>query len=260
MFKPILKETFSKVYKNKLDEKWRKPKREKLPFIEVKGRKYHYEACEESSPFSYVIHGRNGARYGLIGENGVLIALNSKTKKVVEKIGKFKVTESGLQWMDPNKNEKMTEGKEGKNVHLEHLEDRVIDLGSRGAEQSLDFLNKIGSNLSGSAEKPYNITVKWDGCVHPETILKTTEGDMSINEIINSSKEINVITFNLETLEDEENLAYKPRVNNNNKNWIEVILENGESVITTEDHEFYTTNRGWVPAKLLNENDDIKTL
>ena len=101
MFGTILKETFNRVFEDKIEERWAKPRRRSLPTVEVKGRKYHYETCKESSPFSYILHGRNGARYGLIGENGVFIALNSKTKKVVERIGKFKVTENGLQWINP---------------------------------------------------------------------------------------------------------------------------------------------------------------
>ena len=45
-----------------------------------------------------------------------------------------------------------------------------------------------------------------------------------------------------------------------NKEWVEVVFENGESIKVTEDHELYTTNRGWVKAIELNENDDIKEL
>lgn len=101
MFEKLLKETFNRVFEYKIEERWKRPRRKELPTVEVRGRKYHYEKCKESSPYSFILHGKKGARYGLIGENGVFIALNSKTKKVVEKVGKFKVTENGLQWIDP---------------------------------------------------------------------------------------------------------------------------------------------------------------
>ena len=43
----------------------------------------------------------------------------------------------------------------------------------------------------------------------------------------------------------------------------EVIIiqfENGSQVKCTQDHEFYTENRGWVKAVDLNEFDDIREI
>ncbi len=52
---------------------------------------------------------------------------------------------------------------EEKNLHLEHLEDELINNGSRGAREAIEFASSLVKMLAGKASKKYNITVKWDG-------------------------------------------------------------------------------------------------
>ena len=49
-----------------------------------------------------------------------------------------------------------------KNTHLEHLEDDIINRGSTGGENAINFLKSVRDMLAGSGGAP-NITVKWDG-------------------------------------------------------------------------------------------------
>ena len=49
-----------------------------------------------------------------------------------------------------------------KNTHLEHLEDDIINRGSKGGENALNFLKSVRNMLAGSG-KGTNMTVKWDG-------------------------------------------------------------------------------------------------
>jgi len=49
-----------------------------------------------------------------------------------------------------------------KNTHLEHLEDDIINRGSTGGENAINFLKSVRNMLAGSGGAP-NITVKWDG-------------------------------------------------------------------------------------------------
>jgi len=49
------------------------------------------------------------------------------------------------------------------NKHLEHLEDRLLDTGTVGAEESIAFLESVHEMLKGSASAPVNITTKFDG-------------------------------------------------------------------------------------------------
>jgi len=50
-----------------------------------------------------------------------------------------------------------------KNKHLEHLEDQIIDNGSSGGKNAVNFLVAIRNMLKGSSSKKVNMTVKWDG-------------------------------------------------------------------------------------------------
>ena len=51
---------------------------------------------------------------------------------------------------------------EDKNTHLEHLEDEIINNGSRGAKNSIEFLKSIKKMLQGG-KGGSNVSVKWDG-------------------------------------------------------------------------------------------------
>jgi hypothetical protein len=50
-----------------------------------------------------------------------------------------------------------------KNLHLEHLEDSIINDGSKGGENAINFLNSIRDMLAGSSSSKVNMSVKWDG-------------------------------------------------------------------------------------------------
>ena len=50
-----------------------------------------------------------------------------------------------------------------RNTHLEHLEDDIINRGTKGGENAINFLKSIRDMLAGSSNKKVNMTVKWDG-------------------------------------------------------------------------------------------------
>ena len=50
-----------------------------------------------------------------------------------------------------------------KNTHLEHLEDDIINRGSKGGENAINFLKSVRNMLAGSASGRVNMSVKWDG-------------------------------------------------------------------------------------------------
>jgi hypothetical protein len=50
-----------------------------------------------------------------------------------------------------------------RNVHLEHLEDAIINDGSKGGENAINFLKSVRDMLAGSSQAKVNMTVKWDG-------------------------------------------------------------------------------------------------
>ena len=57
----------------------------------------------------------------------------------------------------------LTEDKGGKNLHLEHIEDEIVNYGISGARASINFLRSLRNMLAGSASSKVNMTVKWDG-------------------------------------------------------------------------------------------------
>ena len=50
-----------------------------------------------------------------------------------------------------------------KNTHLEHLEDDIINRGSQGGVNAVNFLNAVRNMLAGNIGGKLNMSVKWDG-------------------------------------------------------------------------------------------------
>ena len=57
----------------------------------------------------------------------------------------------------------LNEDKGGKNLHLEHLEDEIINYGIDGGRAALNFLQSLRDMMAGSSRSSVNMTVKWDG-------------------------------------------------------------------------------------------------
>ena len=57
----------------------------------------------------------------------------------------------------------LNEAKEGKNLHLEHLEDNIFNRGVAGARESIAFLQSLRDMLAGRSQSKLNVTTKWDG-------------------------------------------------------------------------------------------------
>jgi hypothetical protein len=62
-----------------------------------------------------------------------------------------------------------------KNLHLEHLEDEIINQGIDGGRGAINFLRGLRDMMKGNSKSSVNMTVKWDGAPaifcgkHPET-------------------------------------------------------------------------------------------
>ena len=91
----------------------------------------------------------------------------------------------------------LTESKEGKNVHLEHLEDEVLNRGVVGARQAINFLQSLRNMLAGHSETKINVTTKWDGApaifcgINPENnkFFVGTKGVFAKNAKLNYTDE-----------------------------------------------------------------------
>ena len=84
---------------------------------------------------------------------------------------------------------------EEKNLHLEHLEDEVLNSGIVGTRGAINFLQSLRDMLAGNAKSSVNVTVKWDGApaifagINPENdqFFVGTKGVFNKNAKINYS-------------------------------------------------------------------------
>ena len=65
--------------------------------------------------------------------------------------------------------------KAGKNTHLEHLEDEIINNGVQGAKNAISILERMGEFLSGTTGQSIKVTTKFDGA--PAIICGTDPAD-----------------------------------------------------------------------------------
>jgi hypothetical protein len=93
--------------------------------------------------------------------------------------------------------EYITESKEGKNLHLEHIEDEVLNRGVAGTRDAINFLQSLRDMLAGHADSKVNITTKWDGApavfcgINPENgkFFVGTKGVFNANPKLNYTDE-----------------------------------------------------------------------
>ena len=86
---------------------------------------------------------------------------------------------------------------EAKNLHLEHLEDEILNNGVIGTRDSINFLRSLRDMLAGNAKSSVNVTVKWDGApaifagINPENgqFFVGTKGVFNKNAKINYTSE-----------------------------------------------------------------------
>ena len=70
----------------------------------------------------------------------------------------------------------LLEDKQGKNLHLEHLEDEILNYGVDGGRAAINFLRSLRDMLSGSARSSVSMTVKWDGAPAIFTGIDPSDG------------------------------------------------------------------------------------
>ena len=58
---------------------------------------------------------------------------------------------------------KIQESAEGKNTHMEHVEEEILNRGKEGAEYAIKQMMMFADMLKGRSNKKLKISVKWDG-------------------------------------------------------------------------------------------------
>lgn len=99
------------------------------------------------------------------------------------------------------------------------------------------------------------VTEKLHGCFPEGTLISLANGRTKPIEDIQPGDDIisydeSTKNFTISTVEDTHN-------NGSTSEWIRFVLEDNRELVVTPDHLMFTTNRGWVKAKYLEEKDDI---
>lgn len=112
-------------------------------------------------------------------------------------------------------------------------------------------------------------TIKPSGCMDPNTIIKTSKGDLSLLQIF----ELNGYNTDWGSYDKNTFLSVNERIliKDFNNEWKEITqlyvngreetydieLEDGEIITCTPNHRFLIKNKGWIRADQLTTDDDI---
>ncbi|MBP5710533.1 MAG: DEAD/DEAH box helicase family protein [Bacteroidales bacterium] len=99
-------------------------------------------------------------------------------------------------------------------------------------------------------------------CFDYDTLVVTNKGEVKIGDIVTGKICIDsVLSYNIQTGEREWKPIKRMFENTTMQKFLILRVETKEGIKTvkcTDEHKFYTKNRGWVCAKDLTENDEIE--
>jgi hypothetical protein len=95
--------------------------------------------------------------------------------------------------------------------------------------------------------------VKLHGCFEKNTLVTLANGEQIPISDINIGDQ--VLSYDIEKDNFVEKEVYHIENGISDKKWIKLTFDNNSYIECTDDHKFYTKNRGWIEAKYLTEND-----
>jgi hypothetical protein len=107
-------------------------------------------------------------------------------------------------------------------------------------------------------DRSYNLPIYQESCCVGETMILTTDGEVSLKEIIDNEDIKSVICLNEEGDLVKREVLQRHKMGK--KEVFELTLDNGNKIVCTADHKILTSNRGYVKAECLEEDDDIVCL
>jgi hypothetical protein len=110
--------------------------------------------------------------------------------------------------------EYLEESKENKNVHLEHIEDEVLNRGVNGARDAINFLRSLRDMLAGHSENKVNVTTKWDGAPAVFCGVNPDNGKFFVGTkgVFNKSAKLNYTDADIDANHPAEGLNKKLKV------------------------------------------------
>jgi len=104
--------------------------------------------------------------------------------------------------------------KEGANLHLEHLEDNVLNGGVIGTRESINFLQSLRDMLAGHSSSKINLTTKWDGAPAVFCGINPDNGKFFVGTkgVFNATPKLNYTDEDIDTNHPSEGLSAKLKV------------------------------------------------
>jgi len=162
-------------------------------------------------------------------------------------IDKFVYSEfSNILWKSINENRNLVlEG--GAYGHMHHPFDTEINL-TFG-----DLKNIVKNALVGE------LGITREKCISGDTVIHTEKnGDMTIAEFVDNNVNDKVLSFNEETGQNEYMDVMASFNNDITDEWLEIELEDGKTIQVTPNHRMYVEGIGYVEAKDLTEDMELK--
>ncbi|MCX8483377.1 MAG: hypothetical protein ORN50_07330, partial [Crocinitomicaceae bacterium] len=108
----------------------------------------------------------------------------------------------------------LTESKEGKNLHLEHIEDEMLNRGVTGAREAINFLRSLRDMLAGHSQSHVNVTTKWDGAPAVFAGINPENGKFFVGTkgVFNATPKLNYTDADIDNNHPGEGLNAKLKV------------------------------------------------
>ena len=139
---------------------------------------------------------------------------------------------------------------------------KIIYSAWRTGEPGLLFWDNILRESPADCYSKYGFnTISTNPCISGDSKILTDSGEITIKELVEKWKNedicINAMTYNEENDQFEFSEIVNATKSKENANVIEIIFDDTTSIKLTPDHKVYTSNRGYVEAAQLTENDEI---
>ena len=104
--------------------------------------------------------------------------------------------------------------KEGANLHLEHIEDEVLNRGVSGARDAINFLQSLRDMLAGHSNSKVNLTTKWDGAPAIFCGINPDNGKFFVGTkgVFNANPKLNYTDEDIDANHSSEGLNSKLKV------------------------------------------------
>lgn len=97
----------------------------------------------------------------------------------------------------------------------------------------------MGGNAKGMLANVGLLVTDEERCLKENTLIETEDGLKTIKEICETKYTGQILSYNLETLEEEWQPIMNHKIMKNNNDWYKITLENEKTIIATSNHRFY---------------------